>query len=67
MFLCILQMVNETLNRGWTAARQRERTAGVVLEGIKKNDWRERPDAASELSAALAERGEKSVTAPLHD
>ena len=57
MFLCILQMVNAILSPRRTAARV-ERPAGVVLEGIKRNDWRTRPGAARERGAALAERGE---------
>ena len=58
MFLCILQMVNAILTRRGTAAPRGERAAALVLDGIKRNDWRARPDAARKLGAVLAERGE---------
>lgn len=58
MFLCIRKMVNAILSRRRITAPRGERAADVILEGIKRNDWRVRPSAAPELGAALAERGE---------
>jgi len=51
-------MVNAILSRRRITAPRGERAADVILEGIKRNDWRVRPSAAPELGAALAERGE---------
>jgi len=58
MFLCILEMVNAVLNRRGSGATGRVRAANPMLEGIKREDWRERPENARKLGAALAERGE---------
>ncbi len=69
MFLCIAQMVNAVLTRRWAAGPPGERSVGRVLDGIRRDDWRTRPDAARKLAAALAERGEiaYSVLAPESD
>ena len=58
MFLCILEMVNAVLNRRGSGAQRRVRAASLMLEGIKREDWRARPERAPRLGAALAERGE---------
>src|SRR5271165_762989 len=66
MFLCILEMVNAVLTRRASAGVRRERAASPVLEGIRREGWQARPDAARRLGAVLAERGEVAywVVAP---
>jgi hypothetical protein len=58
MFLCILEMVNAVLNRRGSGATGRARVSSLMFEGIKREDWRARPERARRLGAALAERGE---------
>jgi hypothetical protein len=58
MFLCILEMVNAVLSRRDSGATDRVRAANPMLEGIKQEDLRARPEKARRLAAALAERGE---------
>lgn len=45
---------------------RRERAVGPPLEGVRREDWQARPDAARRLGAVLAERGKVAywVVAP---
>ncbi len=55
MVSCINEMVNAVLTRRRSAQAPRGRT---VLLGVKRRDWRARPQAALRLGRALARRGE---------
>lgn len=51
-------MDNESLNRTATSCANPGDGHGPVLRGVKRQDWRGRPEAALELGLKLAGRGE---------
>ena len=51
-------MDNESLNRTAAGCSNRVGGQGPVLHGVKRQDWRGRPEAAIELGRKLAGRGE---------
>ena len=51
-------MVNEVLDQGRRLATSQSDAGPPVLVGIKRQDWRARPEAARKLGRKLAERGE---------
>jgi hypothetical protein len=51
-------MVDETLNSGRRLTANRDDSHAPVLVGIKRQDWRARPEAALKLGHKLADRGE---------
>ncbi len=51
-------MVNAALIRRRRFRAHREGIAGSLLEGIRRGDWRARPEAARKLALELARRGE---------
>ena len=59
-------MVNVTLTRRRPTHAKRERVGQLSLNGVKRGDWRGRPEAARKVALALAERGEVAywVAAP---
>ena len=52
---CINEMVNAALTRRGSG---RTSCGGALLLGVKRQDWRSRPQAALKLGRALARRGE---------
>ena len=58
MFICILEMVNAMLKNGGGSPVQRKPGPAPLFDGVKRADWRARPDKARALGAALARRGE---------
>jgi len=51
-------MVNEALTERGAARAAHGRAGDAMFRGIKRQDWRARPDAARKLGRELAERGE---------
>lgn len=51
-------MVNEALTERGAARAAHGRAGDALFRGIKRQDWRARPDAARELGRELAERDE---------
>ena len=51
-------MINETLNRAFPGVGKQGDAHGPMLLGVKRQDWRARPEAALKLGRKLAGRGE---------
>jgi hypothetical protein len=69
MILCAPLMVNETLTEHDAARAAHCQAGNSLFRGIKRQDWRARPDAARKLGRKLAERGEVAywVASPEND
>jgi hypothetical protein len=55
---CIYEMVNAVLTRRGSGHAPRGPAGGALLLGVKRQDWRARPQAALKLGRELARRGE---------
>jgi PilZ domain len=51
-------MINEPLTRRFSPAANRRAGPATTLQGVKRRDWRARPEAARGLGRKLAGRGE---------
>src|SRR5574340_1208264 len=51
-------MVNEALTRHGSTPAPDRRAGAVLLQGVKRQDWRARPAAARALGLTLTRRGE---------